>query len=97
MTKFIYDRNTGLADATLFSMFRFPDSPQVHFQCDIAVCRGKPIRSVISDYDLGFDLGYSVPFNSTRPVQLTYMYTYPRNFPRARCFERTERQTDLSL
>ncbi|KAF3429634.1 hypothetical protein E2986_09966, partial [Frieseomelitta varia] len=72
MTKFIYDRNTGLADATLFSMFRFPDSPQVHFQCDIAVCRGKPIRSVISDYDLGFDLGYSVPFNSTRPVQLTY-------------------------
>ncbi|XP_043522348.1 uncharacterized protein LOC122535145 isoform X3 [Frieseomelitta varia] len=39
MTKFIYDRNTGLADATLFSMFRFPDSPQVHFQCDIAVCR----------------------------------------------------------
>ncbi|XP_017756112.1 PREDICTED: uncharacterized protein LOC108547912 [Eufriesea mexicana] len=40
MTKFIYDRNTGLADATLFSMFRFPDSPQVHFQCDIAVCRG---------------------------------------------------------
>lgn len=65
MTKFIYDRNTGLADATLFSMFRFPDSPQVHFQCDIAVCRGKPIRSVISDYDLGFDLGYSVPFNST--------------------------------
>ncbi|KAG6798054.1 hypothetical protein HZU73_06523 [Apis mellifera caucasica] len=40
MTKFIYDRNTGLADATLFSMFRFSDSTQVHFQCDIAVCRG---------------------------------------------------------
>lgn len=40
MTKFIYDRNTGMADATLFSMFRFSDSPQMHFQCDIAVCRG---------------------------------------------------------
>ncbi|KAL2742516.1 hypothetical protein V1477_010145 [Vespula maculifrons] len=40
MTKFIYDRNAGTADATLFSMFRFSDSPQVHFQCDIAVCRG---------------------------------------------------------
>ncbi|XP_043461210.1 uncharacterized protein LOC122497890 [Leptopilina heterotoma] len=41
MTKFIYDRNTGFAEATLFSMFRFPDSStQVHFQCDIAVCKG---------------------------------------------------------
>lgn len=39
-TKFIYDRNTGTADATLFSMFRFSDSSQVHFQCEIAVCRG---------------------------------------------------------
>lgn len=40
MTKFIYDRSTGIADATLFSMFRFADSSEVHFQCDIAVCRG---------------------------------------------------------
>ncbi|XP_012216844.1 uncharacterized protein [Linepithema humile] len=40
MTKFIYDRGTGMADATLFSMFRFTDSSEVHFQCDIAVCRG---------------------------------------------------------
>ncbi|CAG5082232.1 Protein of unknown function [Cotesia congregata] len=41
ITKFIYDTNTGIADATLYSMFRFPESPQVHFQCDIAVCRGE--------------------------------------------------------
>ncbi|XP_012270810.1 uncharacterized protein LOC105694571 isoform X2 [Orussus abietinus] len=40
MTKFVYDRNTGYADSLLYSMFRFSDSPQVHFQCDIAVCRG---------------------------------------------------------
>ncbi|XP_011691370.1 PREDICTED: uncharacterized protein LOC105452176 [Wasmannia auropunctata] len=40
MTKFIYDRSTGKADATLLSMFRFADSSEVHFQCDIAVCRG---------------------------------------------------------
>lgn len=40
ITKFIYDKNTGIADAILYSMFRFPDSTQIHFQCDIAVCRG---------------------------------------------------------
>lgn len=45
VTKFIYDTNTGIADATLYSMFRFPESPQVHFQCDIAVCRGKFIST----------------------------------------------------
>ncbi|XP_046421223.1 uncharacterized protein LOC124180149 isoform X1 [Neodiprion fabricii] len=40
MTKFVYDPSTGFADATLFSMFRFLDSPQVHFQCSISVCKG---------------------------------------------------------
>ncbi|XP_024936824.1 uncharacterized protein LOC107263726 isoform X2 [Cephus cinctus] len=46
MTKFVFDPTTGQADATLFSMFQLPDSPQVHFQCDIAVCKescGVPI------------------------------------------------------
>jgi len=57
MTKFIYDRSTGIADATLFSMFRFADSSEVHFQCDIAVCRGKthPVNDfpLASRYECG--------------------------------------------
>ncbi|KAK0180727.1 hypothetical protein PV327_003081 [Microctonus hyperodae] len=40
ITKFIYDKEKGIADAQLFSMFRFSESPQVHFQCDIAICKG---------------------------------------------------------
>ncbi|KAK0177322.1 hypothetical protein PV328_001390 [Microctonus aethiopoides] len=40
ITKFIYDKETGIADAQLYSMFRFSESPQVHFQCDIAICKG---------------------------------------------------------
>ncbi|XP_043285999.1 uncharacterized protein [Venturia canescens] len=40
ITKFVFDQNTGLADASVLSMFRFPDREQVHLQCDIAVCIG---------------------------------------------------------
>lgn len=36
----MYDPKTGHADAILTSMFRFPDSSELHFQCDIEVCRG---------------------------------------------------------
>ncbi|XP_053602215.1 uncharacterized protein LOC128670517 isoform X1 [Plodia interpunctella] len=31
---------SGAAELTISSMFRFPDSSQVNFQCDIGVCRG---------------------------------------------------------
>lgn len=41
MTKFVYDQSTGSADATVFSMFKFPGNDQVHLQCDIAVCKGE--------------------------------------------------------
>ncbi|XP_046385570.1 uncharacterized protein LOC124155621 [Ischnura elegans] len=40
ISPFKYDEKLGAADATLRSMFRFPDSNEVHFQCDIAVCKG---------------------------------------------------------
>ena len=41
MSEFVYDRENGMAEAKIFSMFKFPESSRVHFQCDIIVCRGK--------------------------------------------------------
>lgn len=40
ITEFKYDESTGHADASLFSMFRLPDSRELHFQCDVAICKG---------------------------------------------------------
>jgi len=40
MSEFRYSRLSGTAEATLYSMFKFPNSNRVHFQCDILVCRG---------------------------------------------------------
>ena len=42
-----YDRPTGTAEAKLFSMFKFPDSNRVHFQCDIVICKGEQKISAI--------------------------------------------------
>ena len=39
MSEFVYDRENGMAEARIFSMFKFPESSRVHFQCDIIVCR----------------------------------------------------------
>ena len=41
ISPFVYDKENGRAEATLYSMFKFPDSNRVHFQCDILVCKGK--------------------------------------------------------
>ncbi|XP_063216917.1 cuticlin-4 [Bacillus rossius redtenbacheri] len=40
ISQFKFDRKLGVADATLRSMFRFSESSEVHFQCDIVVCKG---------------------------------------------------------
>ena len=40
MSQFSYDSLTGTAQARLFSMFKFPESNRVHFQCDIVICKG---------------------------------------------------------
>jgi len=39
LSAFVYDKEKGTAEATLYSMFKFPDSNRVHFQCDILVCK----------------------------------------------------------
>ena len=41
MSAFKYDVATGKAEAKLYSMFKFPESNRVHFQCDILVCNGE--------------------------------------------------------
>ena len=41
MSAFKYDVANGKAEAKLYSMFKFPESNRVHFQCDILVCNGK--------------------------------------------------------
>ncbi|XP_073973373.1 uncharacterized protein isoform X2 [Rhodnius prolixus] len=40
LSPFIYSEKEGHADSELYSMFQFPDGNQVHFQCDIGVCKG---------------------------------------------------------
>jgi len=41
MSNFRYDLAKGTAEATIYSMFKFPDSHRVHIQCDILVCPEK--------------------------------------------------------
>ena len=41
MSQFQYDSEAGTAEARLFSMFKFPESNRVHFQCDIVICKGE--------------------------------------------------------
>ena len=54
MTKFVFDQSTGLADSTIFSMFKFPGNEQVHLQCDVGVCRGEFYYCFLS-YFIFFD------------------------------------------
>jgi len=41
MSDFRYDVVRGTAEATVYSMFKFPESHRVHIQCDILVCPEK--------------------------------------------------------
>lgn len=41
ITEFKYDEDKGHADAIMYSMFRLPDSRELHFQCDVAICKGE--------------------------------------------------------
>ena len=40
ISDFTYERSTGSAEATLYSMFRLPHSNKTYFQCDVAICLG---------------------------------------------------------
>ena len=49
LSSFIYDKENGTADAILYSMFKFPDSNRVHFQCDILLCPADECEKVICE------------------------------------------------
>ena len=49
LSSFVYDKENGTADATLYSMFKFPDSNRVHFQCDILLCPAGECDDMICD------------------------------------------------
>lgn len=55
---FSYEQALGRAEADLHSMFRFPGSGELHFQCDVAVCtRGRcPEPQCDDDQALGRSL-----------------------------------------
>jgi len=40
LSEFQYDEAAGRADATLYSMFRLPNSNRTYFQCDVEICTG---------------------------------------------------------
>ncbi|CAG0922680.1 unnamed protein product [Notodromas monacha] len=41
ISEFTYNYTTGTGRAEILEMFRFPSSAEVHFQCDILLCRGR--------------------------------------------------------
>ena len=50
ITKFAYNKTTGTADATIASMYRFPDTNQVNFQCDVVICKGEYSRVEVVEW-----------------------------------------------
>lgn len=58
MSEFKYNRLQGIAEAKLFSMFKFPQSNRVHFQCDIVLCKGSIkihiLQSSLASFNLMF-------------------------------------------
>ncbi|KAI5750199.1 hypothetical protein M8J76_013730 [Diaphorina citri] len=65
ITPFKYDNKQGHADATLKSMFRFSEDSQLHFQCDIAICKGScpeiPCDSSFNYQIAGFPQAQQLP------------------------------------
>ncbi|CAG0897514.1 unnamed protein product [Cyprideis torosa] len=39
ISAFAFNATAGKADATIYSMFKFPKSNKAHFQCDIVLCK----------------------------------------------------------
>jgi len=64
MSEFSYDRLSGTGEAKLFSMFKFPDSNRVHFQCDIVICKGDCEKPVCQ-----FSTEESLPSPQARSLQ----------------------------
>jgi len=44
ISEFVYDDDAGTAEATIFSVFRMPQSNRTYFQCDVEICKGSCLR-----------------------------------------------------
>ncbi|RZF34451.1 hypothetical protein LSTR_LSTR013021 [Laodelphax striatellus] len=60
ISSFKYDEKLGAADATIYSIFRFSEEPEVHFQCDISLCKGLCPEVQCNDNE-GFALAQAEP------------------------------------
>ena len=72
MSTFKYDKKQGRAEATLYSMFKFPESNRVHFQCDILVCKGMLIFFNNSKYLIK----RVVRLAANKSIDALFMYFY---------------------
>jgi len=50
ISEFVYDDESGTAEATIFSVFRMPNSNRTYFQCDVEICSG-PCAKPACDLD----------------------------------------------
>merc|ERR1712029_497311 len=41
ISEFTYDKSSGSAEATLYSMFRLPHSNRTYFQCEVTICKDR--------------------------------------------------------
>ncbi|ERL88354.1 uncharacterized protein LOC109545561 isoform X1 [Dendroctonus ponderosae] len=60
---FTYNEAKGIADAPIRSMFKFPESSEVHFQCDVALCKGACLQPSCSG-----DVSNSLAINNDEGV-----------------------------
>jgi len=44
ISEFVYNDDAGTAEATIFSVFRMPQSNRTYFQCDVEICKGSCLR-----------------------------------------------------
>jgi len=51
ISDFTYDKASGSAEATLYSMFRLPHSNRTYFQCDVSICKGSCPTPKCTDVD----------------------------------------------
>lgn len=56
LTPFAYDHQKGLATSTIRSMFKFPEGSEVHFQCEVGLCRGKCVEPICGDVSSYFNI-----------------------------------------
>ena len=50
MSRWTYTANNQIAEATIYSMFRFADSKRLNFQCDVLLCKGIHMLSLYTAF-----------------------------------------------